>query len=76
MRRKPTLHPPPGSFRSGTVIRSSHDEHRLRIELYEVPGTSRMTKLAIRDLSALDHAGGWRTNVPIACQVRDSPTQA
>jgi hypothetical protein len=32
-----TLHPPPGNFRSGTVIRSSHDEHRPRIELYEVP---------------------------------------
>jgi hypothetical protein len=29
---KPTLHPPPGSFRSGTVIRSSRDEHRLRTE--------------------------------------------
>jgi hypothetical protein len=34
--RQPTLHPPPGSFRSGTVIRSSHDEHRPRIEVYEV----------------------------------------
>jgi hypothetical protein len=29
--------PAAGSFRPGTVIRSSHDEHRLGIELYEVP---------------------------------------
>jgi len=52
-------------MRSGTVICSSHDEHRPRIELYEVPAFSH-DKLATRDISALDHAGGWRTNVPIA----------
>jgi dienelactone hydrolase len=37
---------------------------------------SHMIKLAILDLTALDHAGGWRTDVPITCQVRDSPTRA
>ena len=34
---KADLTPAAGSFRPGTVIRSSHDEHRLGIELYEVP---------------------------------------
>jgi hypothetical protein len=74
-RPKADLHPPRGSFQSGTIITAPMTSIASGSSTTGA-GISRMTKLAICDLSALDHVKAGAQNVPIACQVRYSPTRA